>query len=226
VENTAIKELISTKRLIAILRGIPLSRVEETVEALLVSGIRLLEFTFEHGGGSDPGQTAEKIALVHKRYADEIVLGCGTVLTREEADCAKQAGASMFISPHTDTALIQYVKAFGGITIPGAFTPSEILLAYQSGADYIKLFPADQLSVSYVKALKGPLGHIPLLAVGGIMPESIAPYLSAGVIGFGIGSPLTGSVKHPLSTKDITARAKAFTGAVRLWEDKQREAAN
>ena len=105
------------------------------------------------------------------------------------------------------------------VSMPGALTPTEIVSAYDMGADIVKLFPAGELGLGYIKAVRGPLKHIPMSAVGGVKPENVKDFLNAGVCGFGVGGQLVLS-KAVKSGDDaaIEARAKEFTDAIAQWE--------
>ena len=103
--------------------------------------------------------------------------------------------------------------------MPGALTPTEIEAAWRYGADIVKIFPAGEMGLSYIRAVRGPLGHIPMAAVGGVQPENVADFLSAGICGFGVGGPLV--LKDAVKSGEygaIEARARAFTGAIAAWE--------
>ena len=119
------------------------------------------------------------------------------------------------INPNVDRSVIEKTKELGLISMPGAFTPSEIVDAYNYGGDIIKLFPAGLLGVSYIKAVRGPLSHIPMAAVGGVTPENICQFTAAGVACFGIGSNLVNqslTVSHDF--ENLTERALAFRNAL------------
>ena len=122
------------------------------------------------------------------------------------------------ISPNVDEAVIRRAKELGMVAMPGALTPTEIVSAYNMGADIVKLFPAGELGLGYIKAVRGPLKHIPMSAVGGVKPENVSEYLDAGVCGFGVGGPLV-LAKAVKSGDDaaIEERAKAFTDAIKAW---------
>ena len=208
-------------KLVAILRGIKEEVSLPLVEALLLGGVKILEFTFDHGEPGYMENTCRKVARIKAAFDGELLLGCGTVLSTEEPDAAIKAGAQLIISPHTDTELIKHSKKLGAVCIPGAFTPTEIMAAHTAGADYVKLFPAGELGLDYIKAIRAPLAHIPLLAVGGVKPGNVADFLNAGVNGFGVGSQLVDS--KTLKAGDynsIRERALAFTKAIDVWEGK------
>lgn len=211
---------IADRKLIAILRDVPTAKTLPLVRALHKGGIRILEFTFDHSGRERAEETCEKVLQVKNTFGHEMLIGCGTVLSAAEANAAAAAGAQLMIAPHTDAALIRLGKSLGMVCIPGAFTPTEIMAAYTAGADFVKLFPAGVLGLPYIKAIAAPLPHIPLLAVGGVRPETVGGFLSAGIAGFGVGGPLVDPTA--LAENDyprITELARAFSNAVAAWED-------
>lgn len=210
---------IREEKLVAILRGVPMARVEGVVGALVRSGVRILEFTFDHDEPDCVAANAAKIRRTVERFGDQVLVGCGTALTVEEVEAAHEAGACLVISPNVDMAVIRRSRQLGMASMPGALTPTEIVAAHQMGADIVKLFPAGELGLGYIKAVRGPLKHIPMTAVGGVKPENVKDYLDAGVCGFGVGGPLVlaAAVKSG-DDAAIEARARAFTDAIRAWE--------
>lgn len=183
-------EQILRQKLIAILRGIPPEKALPTVQALYEGGIGLVEVTFNQATPSDFDKTGEMIASINAHFAGKVLVGAGTVVTPQQVELAAQSGAQYMISPGLHDGVVQKTRQLGRVSIPGAATPSEIAAAHQAGADFVKLFPAGDLGVSYVKAVRGPLNHIPFLAVGGIDEHNIPDYLAAGCCGFGIGGNL------------------------------------
>ena len=139
--------------------------------------------------------------------------------TRNKAEASVEAGGQIVISPNVDVSVIAKTKALGAISMPGALTPTEIVTAYNAGADIVKLFPAGTLGVPYIKAVRGPLGYIPMSAVGGVRPETIADFLNVGVCGFGVGGELV--KKEFVRSGDmnaLTSRARGFVHAIEQWE--------
>jgi len=183
-------ETIRREKLVAILRDVAPEQAKPLLEALWQGGVRALEFTFDHDKPDCVERTARNIRAAKALLGGDALLGAGTVLTAAEAEAAVEAGAGMVISPHTDAAVIGAAKRLGAVSIPGALTPTEIMAAHRLGADFVKLFPAGELGVSYVKAVRAPLRHIPMLAVGAVTPQNIPDFLKAGVLGFGVGGNL------------------------------------
>ena len=186
----ALKEFIIKHKLFAILRGVEIEGSLYAVHALAQAGVCLAEVTFNQG---DPGRfenTAEIIAALIREFGNEVKIGAGTVMSERQVDLAKAAGAEFIVSPDCNTSLIRYAKKLDLVSIPGAATPTEIASAYSAGADFVKLFPAGVLGEDYVKAIRGPLNHIPLLGVGGIDTRNMEGLKRAGMVGFGLGGNL------------------------------------
>ena len=210
---------IQEEKLVAILRGVPMDRIDGVVSALVRGGVKVLEFTFDHAEPDCVKTNAEKIRRTVEKFGDQVLVGCGTTLTVEEVEAAHNAGACLMISPNVDEAVIRRARELDMVAMPGALTPTEIVAAYNMGADIVKLFPAGELGLGYIKAVRGPLKHIPMSAVGGVKPENVSEYLDAGVCGFGVGGPLV-LAKAVKSGDDaaIEERARAFTDAIKAWE--------
>lgn len=187
MDNNTI-QLIDKNKIIVIVRGVQSDKLIRLAEAMYDGGIRLIEITYSPNGSISDKKTADNIFSLTNRFGDKMCIGAGTVLTSKQAELAKEAGGRFIISPDTVPDVIKKTKELGMVSIPGAVTPSEITLAHRSGADFVKLFPAVNLGTEYVKAVKAPLSHIRLLAVGGINDANMTDYLKAGVCGFGIGS--------------------------------------
>lgn len=183
-------ERINREMVIAIIRGVGPDDILETVSAIKEGGISNMEVTFDHGSPEGMERTLESIRRVKAFFGDEVNVGAGTVLSAGEVELAAAAGAEYMISPGTDASVIRRTKELGKISMPGALTPSEVCAAYDSGADMVKMFPAGVLGLEYLKAVRAPLSHIPMCAVGGITPENIGLFLAAGIRCFGIGGNL------------------------------------
>lgn len=195
-------------KLVAIIRGLDPGDVLKVADALYEGGIRILEITMN---SKSPITAIREVA---EAYSGDMVVGAGTVLDGKMAEAAVTAGAKFVLSPIVALDVIHMAKALGVVSIPGAYTPSEIYTAYKSGADIIKVFPA--ATPSYIRDIAGPLPQIPLLPTGGITVENIGAFKQAGAVGFGIGSSLINS-KHEITDEylmEITNNAKAFVDAI------------
>ena len=168
---------------IAILRGLQPNEACDIARALLDAGISMMEVPLNRPGA------LEAIKLIADNFADEIVVGAGTVLTPEDVINVQKSGGTFIVSPNMNTDVIDKTKELGLKSCPGVFTASEAFTALKHGADFLKLFPCDDVSPKTVKALKTVLPeNVPLLCVGGVNENTIPDFLAAGADGFGIGS--------------------------------------
>lgn len=179
-----LKQRILDNKIIVIARKVDQSRLVDFAAAVLAGGIDFIEITIDQ---KSEHQTFDSIALLKEKFGEKLNVGAGTVLSEKQVVAAKESGAQYIISPNVNPRVIQKTKESGMISIPGAFTPTEICAAYDSGADLVKIFPATLGGPRYIKTLKQPLSHIPLIVMGGITPDVIKDYLAAGASGFGIG---------------------------------------
>lgn len=210
---------ILTHRLIVIVRGVASEQLIPLAEALYRGGVRLLEVTFCADRSRLDEEVAEDIRLLCEHFEDRMEIGAGTVLTEEQVELTHRAGGQFIISPEANEAVIRRTVELGMVSIPGALTPREIQLANAAGADFVKLFPVDTMGSSYVKAIRAPLSHIRLLAVGGINENNLQEYLSAGVIGIGVGGNLLN--KKLLANNDflsIEGLAAQYVERIKEWE--------
>jgi len=187
-EHSAVLEAALGAKAIAILRGVAPADVAAAVNALYEGGIRLAEITFDQSGEAGIARSQECIRLVAEHCA--VIPGAGTVMTPGQVELAAEAGAKYIISPNVDEAVIRRTRELGLVSIPGAFTPTEIAAAYACGADIVKVFPAGLLGPDYIKAVRGPMKHVPLMAVGGVDASNARAFLDAGCVGVGCGGKL------------------------------------
>lgn len=195
-------------KIIAIVRGAEPADVLKIAEALYQGGIRILEITM------NSAEPLEVIREVAAKMGDKMTIGAGTVLDAEMVRDAVAAGARFILSPVMDPEVIKTAKSLGVVSIPGAYTATEIFTAFRQGAEIIKVFPAD--SPAYLKNLAGPLPQIPLLPTGGVTLENIGDFQKAGAVGFGIGSALV-DTKQKITDQylsELTIKAAAFVKAV------------
>jgi 2-dehydro-3-deoxyphosphogluconate aldolase / (4S)-4-hydroxy-2-oxoglutarate aldolase len=157
----------------------------KAVEAIYRGGIRAAEITMTVPGAL---KALEKVA---DQFGDQIVLGAGTVLDPETARACMLAGAQFFVTPSLKVATIEMVKRYSKVILPGALTPTEILTAWEAGADAVKVFPAGNMGgPKYIKALKGPFPHIEMVPTGGVNLETTVDFLKAGACAVAVGSEL------------------------------------
>jgi 2-dehydro-3-deoxyphosphogluconate aldolase/(4S)-4-hydroxy-2-oxoglutarate aldolase len=206
----SVLQQILKHQIVAIIRGADPASVVHIAQALNNGGINILEITMN---STEPLRVIKEVA---ETLGDKMVIGAGTVLDAQTARDAVAAGAKFILSPTVDEDVIKTAKGLGVVSIPGAYTATEILSAYRFGADIVKVFPAT--SPSYIKDIGGPLPQIPLLPTGGITPENIAEFKKAGAVGFGIGSALVNTKQAitPEYLAQLTEKARAFVSAINL----------
>jgi 2-dehydro-3-deoxyphosphogluconate aldolase/(4S)-4-hydroxy-2-oxoglutarate aldolase len=158
---------------IGIVRAKVTTDLLKTVAALASGGLKVLEITM-----TSPG-ALHAIGSIRAQLPD-VLIGAGTVLGEHDAKRAVEAGAFFLVSPSIDVEVIEVAKASDAVSIPGALTPTEVVTAWGSGADLVKVFPAEAVGAAYIRALRGPLPKIPLAPTGGITAENAAEYLAAG----------------------------------------------
>jgi 2-dehydro-3-deoxyphosphogluconate aldolase/(4S)-4-hydroxy-2-oxoglutarate aldolase len=176
------------------------------VEAVLAGGIDCVEITMTVAGA------LKAIETVADRYGDKVLLGAGTVLDPETARACLLAGAQFFVTPSLNVRTIEIARRYSRPIFPGGLTPTEILTAWEAGADGVKVFPCNALGgAKYIKSLKAPLPHIDLIPTGGVNLETIADFLTAGSSAVGVGSELvdSGSVSSG-NYQAVTERARKF----------------
>lgn len=193
--------------LIAIIRGVTPDQAEAIGEAIYEGGIRIIEVPLN---SPDPLGSIERLA---KRFGEKMLVGGGTVLSAGEVDDVHAAGGRLVVSPNTNAGVIAATAKAGMISCPGYFTPSEAFVALGAGATALKLFPAEGASPAVLKAQLAVLPRgIPILAVGGIKPDTMRPWLDAGATGFGLGGGLYKPGQSPADTLD---KAHAFVTGLR-----------
>ena len=173
--------------IVAVIRGENGELLSQVAEALVAGGVNCLEVTFTVPGALG---VIEKLA---NQLGDRILLGAGTVLDPETARAALLAGARFVVSPVVNLDVIRLCKRYDALVMPGAFTPTEILSAWEHGADVVKVFPSDVTGPAYLKALRGPLPQVKLMPTGGVNLETAAEFLRCGACALGIGGSLVES---------------------------------
>ena len=188
--------------LIAILRGITPAEVIEISETLVEKNFKIIEIPLN---SPDP---IESIELPVSYFRDEVIIGAGTVTDLASIKLIAEAGARLAVMPNGSIKIVKAAKASGMITIPGVYTPTEAFAMIESGADALKLFPAEGAPPMVLKAMKAVLPTaIPILPVGGITPDKMAEYQKAGANGFGLGSAL---YKPGMTVDEVAQNADAF----------------
>ncbi len=182
----------------------------QAVEAIASGGIRAAEITMTVPGAV---QVLEKLA---GRFGGNMLLGAGTVLDPETARTCLLAGAEFIVSPSLKPATIEMVKRYSKPVFPGALTPTEVLAAWEAGADAVKIFPCGNVGgAKYIKALKGPFPQIEMIPTGGVNLETIGEFLKAGACAVGVGGELLDAkLMKQGKFDDLTERARQFVAAI------------
>lgn len=170
--------------IVAVIRSTSSEQLVDVARALYEGGVDVLEVTFT------VPRALEIIAAVRKALGDKVLLGAGTVLDPETARAAFLAGAEFLVAPTVNLDVIRLGNRYDKLVMPGAFTPTEILTAWEAGAQVIKVFPADIGGPAYLKTLHGPLPQVRLLPTGGVNLNTIADFLKAGACAVGLGGAL------------------------------------
>ncbi len=202
---------VLTTGLVAVVRAPDGKNLVEVVAALAEGGVSVAEVTFTVPGALDI------IKAVKERLGDRVLLGAGTVLDTETARAALLAGAEFIVSPTLNLDVIRLCKRYDKLVFPGAFTPTEILSAWESGADIVKVFPADVLGTAFFKAMRGPLPQIRLMPTGGVDLNTAGEFLRAGACCLGVGSQMVDP--KAVAREDyeyLRGLAWQYTQAVRL----------
>lgn len=205
---STLSQILETK-IVAIIRGANPKDVLQIANALQKGGIKALEITL------NSPKALSVIEEAVDEFGQNMLIGAGTVLDAETARAAISAGAKFIISPIVDIKTIKLTKRYGVVSIPGGYTPTEIVTAYSSGGDIIKVFPASA-GAAFIKDIRGPLAHIPLMPTGGVTLENIREYQQAGAVAFGIGSALV-NTKNMINEDylhQLTDKARKYIEAV------------
>lgn len=208
-KNTIIRRLLDPG-IIAIIRADSSDQLTEAAEALFSGGVTAMEITM-----TTPN-ALQAISDVTARFGNKILMGVGSVLDSETCRAAILAGAEYVVTPVTKPDVIRLANRYGKPIAAGAFTPTEALTAHESGADFIKLFPAEIGGPDYVKTLLAPLPMLQIIPTGGITPETASAFLRAGCVAIGAGSSLVS--REILANRDwktLKERSEAFVRAVR-----------
>lgn len=185
-----VKANIDQHKVIAIIRDASEADCLQTAQALYNGGIRLMEVAFSQRHPETFKETAAVIQKLTEAFGGKVMIGAGTVTSTQLVDLAREAGAQYIISPDMNVQVIEYTRKHNLVSLPGAMTPSEILRAHNAGADYVKVFPAGVMGSEYIKAIRAPLNHVKMLAVGGVSENNASELLNTGIAGLGIGGNL------------------------------------
>jgi 2-dehydro-3-deoxyphosphogluconate aldolase/(4S)-4-hydroxy-2-oxoglutarate aldolase len=203
-------EKVKELGLLAVIRGPSAELTVKMVEALVAGGVFGIEITY-----STPN-AEEVVRTLSKMFGSRILLGMGTLTKPEQTFSAKEAGANYLVSPVCEPILVKSMVDSGLLTMAGAFTPTEVLQAYNLGTDVVKIFPGSLGGPAYVKALKGPFPYIPMMPTGGVSANNVAEWFATGVVAVGAGSELCPpQLAKEGKFDEITKRAAEFVQVVK-----------
>ncbi len=196
--------------LVAVVRFAEPGPLVNVLKALADGGITVAEVTFTVPDALDVIREAKR------QLGDRVLLGAGTVLDPETARAAILAGAEFLVSPAVNVDVIRMARRYDKLAMPGAFTPTEILTAWEAGADIVKVFPADILGPAFFRAMRGPLPQVKLMPTGGVDLTTAGEYLKAGAVCLGVGGQLVDAKLVAAGSFDaIRDLAKQYVDAVR-----------
>jgi 2-dehydro-3-deoxyphosphogluconate aldolase/(4S)-4-hydroxy-2-oxoglutarate aldolase len=196
---------------VAVVRLDDSARLRPVVDALAAGGIRALEVTMTMRGA------LEALAALSANSGDGMLIGAGSVLDSETARMAIVAGARFVVAPTFSPALVEMCHRYDVAAVPGGFTPTEILGAWQAGADLVKVFPSGVLGPGYIKDLRGPLPQLRLMPTGGVSADNVGAYLAAGAVAVGVGGALVDAAA--IARADhvaLTREARRLVQAIRV----------
>lgn len=184
MSELGMKEILQDNQICAIMRNVPTPKALPYAKAAYRGGIRMFEVAMNTAEG------ARQIEMLRQEFGDAVYVGAGTVINEERCKAAEEAGAQFFLTPNVAKVTLQYCKDRGIPLLPGVLTPTDVGICLDYGYDIMKLFPAGDMPMSYIKSLQGPFDGTEYVAVGGVKLENIADFMKAGYIGAGIGSNL------------------------------------
>jgi len=212
-----VRERVLEVGIVPVVRATSAKKALAAAEAVAAGGITIVELTMTVPGALDA------IAELVKRAGKEVVIGAGTVLDAQTAQKCFDVGAQFLVSPGFDLETVKAARVAGKLIMAGALTPTEVIMAWKAGADFVKVFPASAVGgPSYLKALRGPLPQVPLVPTGGVNLNTAADFLRAGAAALGIGGELVSpSALESGNTTPITEAAKKYLAIVRQTREEQ-----
>ncbi|AZR71970.1 2-dehydro-3-deoxyphosphogluconate aldolase [Anoxybacter fermentans] len=206
MDKSKVLKVIEDTGLVAVIRGMELAKMANIAKALVAGGVKALEITMN---SSQPLKMIEEVKSLLEDT--DVIIGAGTVLDPETARAAILAGAEFIFAPNLNLKVIELCRRYDKLVMPGVMTPTEIVTAWEAGADLVKVFPAQVVGPEFIKSVKGPLNHIKMIPTGGINLDNAADYIKAGAIALGVGGSLLD--KKAIANEDyeiLTERARAF----------------
>jgi 2-dehydro-3-deoxyphosphogluconate aldolase/(4S)-4-hydroxy-2-oxoglutarate aldolase len=221
MDKQTVLSFIKDVGIVPVVRTSSAESAVRAIEAIYAGGIRAAEITMTVPGA------VKALEAVADRFGDKIVLGAGTVLDPESARIAMLAGAEFFVTPSLKPATIEMVKRYGKVMMPGALTPTEVLTAWEAGADIVKVFPCGNVGgPKYIKALKAPFPQIEMIPTGGVNLETAGEFLKAGACAVAVGAELVDAKTIKEGRYEVfEERARRFLQVIAAAREEMRQAA-
>jgi 2-dehydro-3-deoxyphosphogluconate aldolase/(4S)-4-hydroxy-2-oxoglutarate aldolase len=196
---------------VPVVRAESAAQAVAAAEAVCAGGVPIVEVTMTVPGA------VEVIAQLTKSMGQQVLIGAGTVLDAESARRCLDAGAQFLVSPGFDAATVKLARENDIMVMPGALTPTEVITAWQAGADFVKVFPCGSVGgPKYIKALKAPLPQVPMIPTGGVNLSTAAEFIQAGAAALGIGGELiSAAALRSGNTREITEAARTYVAIIR-----------
>ena len=209
--SAEIKAEIERVGLVPVLRAQSEAEGHALVEAMLAGGVTVVEVTMTVPGAVD------LLRALKKQHGSKLLLGSGTVTTAAQAVATIEAGAEFVVSPSLHPEVIATTKALGKVSIPGALTPTEVITAWNAGADYVKIFPCSAVGgASYLRSLRAPFPELQLIPTGGVTQQTAADFLKAGARALGVGADLVNAKAIADGKPElVTDAARAYLEIIR-----------
>jgi 2-dehydro-3-deoxyphosphogluconate aldolase/(4S)-4-hydroxy-2-oxoglutarate aldolase len=201
---------------VAVIRAESPDSLVDVAEALVAGGVEVMEVTFTVPRAT---QVLEKVT---EKLGGRVLMGAGTVLDPETARVAILSGAEFIVSPAVNVAVIELCRRYGKLVMPGALTPTEVLTAWQAGADIVKIFPSELTGPKYIKALRAPMPQVRMMPTGGVNLDTAEEFLKAGSCALGIGSSLVEPKAVAAGDlKRIETLARQYVEIVRRFRERE-----
>ncbi len=214
MEENGMKKILQNNQICAILRNVPTQKAVSYAKAVYQGGIRMFEVAMNTPEG------AKQITMLRDALGDQVYVGAGTVINEERCRAAQEAGAQFFLTPNVAQVTLEYCRKRDIPLLPGVLTPTDVGICLEYGYDIMKLFPAGDMPMSYIRSLQGPFDGTQYVAVGGVNQDNIGDFFKAGFIGVGIGSNL---IPGELVKRDAWEEAAAYVERLckRITETKE-----
>ncbi|MTI60407.1 MAG: bifunctional 4-hydroxy-2-oxoglutarate aldolase/2-dehydro-3-deoxy-phosphogluconate aldolase [Firmicutes bacterium] len=182
MNKNQVMQAIEDTGIIVIIRGMEPAKMAKIANALVAGGIKALEVTMN---SSQPLKMIEELKAF--TVDTDAIVGAGTVLDAETARAAILSGAEFILGPNLNLDVIALANRYNKVVIPGVMTPTEMMTAWEAGADFLKIFPANNLGPGFIKNVQAPLGQVKLIPTGGINMDNASSYIEAGAVALGVG---------------------------------------